>query len=160
MHRTVKPYPHHLRALASSIIPRFSKTIGPHATLFSFCFSLGVRIAAFAVLGPVERKPVSHKPISDIRRTDSANRHRSLPPVAIYLDAFDGASINEVEQRIRYLLSASELFAVFIPAKLIGRGRIDSEYANTGTVNFDSIAIDDGCLSNQVTGECQAIDGE
>lgn len=56
--------------------------------------------------------------------------------------------------------AASVLFAAFIPAKLIGLGRIDSEYANTGTVNFDSIAIDDGCLSNQVIGECQASDGE
>ena len=140
MHRTVKPYPHHLRALASSIIPRFYKTTGPHAPLLSFCFSLGVGIATFAVLGPIlgpiERKPVSHKPISYIRPTNGANRHRALPPVAIYLDAFDGASINEVEQRIRYLLSASELFAVFVPVKLIRLGRIDSEYANTGTVKF------------------------
>ena len=72
----------------------------------------------------------------------------------------DGATINEVEERVGCLLSAAVRFAVFVAAKLVGLGRIDSEYANTGAVNFDSIAIDDGCLSNQVTGECQSIDGE
>jgi hypothetical protein len=34
-------------------------------------------------LGPVERKPVSHKPVSDIRSTDGADRYRALVSVAI-----------------------------------------------------------------------------
>jgi hypothetical protein len=61
---------------------------------------LGRCVGAFAILGPVERKSGSHKPVSDIRPTDGADRHRALVSVAIYLDAFDGAMINELEQPI------------------------------------------------------------
>ena len=90
---------------------------------------LGLRrcVAAFAILGPVEREAVSHKPVSDIRPTDGADGHRALVSVAIYLDAFDGATINEVKQRIRCFLPAAVLVAARVMAKLIGFGRIDSE---------------------------------
>jgi hypothetical protein len=37
---------------------------------------------------------------------------------------------------------------------------IDSEYANAGAVNFDSVAVDHGCLTDQVVGECCAAEGE
>jgi len=109
-------------------------------------FGLGRGVAAFAILGPVERKPVSHKPVSDIRPTDGAARHHALVSVAIYLDAFDRATVNEVEQRIRCFLPAAVWAAVRVVAKLIGFGRIDSEYANAGAVNFDGVAVDtDAC---------------
>jgi hypothetical protein len=44
-------------------------------------------------------------------------------------------------------LSALVLLAVFVPAELVGLGRVDPEYANAGTVNFDGITVDDGSLS-------------
>jgi hypothetical protein len=71
----------------------------------------------------------------------------------MYLDAFDGATINEVKQRIRCFLPAAVLVAVPVVAKLIGFGRIDSEYANAGAMNFDGVAVDDGCLSDQFVSE-------
>ena len=52
------------------------------------------------------------------------------------------------------------LEAVRVVAKLIGFGRIDSKYANAGAVNFDGVAVDNGCLTDQFVGECSAADGE
>jgi hypothetical protein len=127
--------------------------------LFPLGFGLGRCVAAFTILGPVERKSVSHKPVSDIRPTDGADGDRALVSVAIYPDAFDGATINALEQRIRCFLPATVLVAVCVMAKLIGFGRIDSEYANAGAVNIDGVAVDNGCLSNQFVSERCAADG-
>jgi hypothetical protein len=123
-----------------------------------FCLRSGV--AAFAILGPVEREPVSHKPVSDIRPTDGADRHRALVSVAIYLDAFDEATTIVVVQCIRCFLPATVLVAASVVAKLIGFRRIDSEYANAGAVNFDGVAVDNGYLTDQFVSECSAANGK
>jgi len=59
---------------ASPIGPRLHETTRPHAPLLPLGFCLRRCVAAFAILGPVERKSVSHKPVSDIRPTDGADR--------------------------------------------------------------------------------------
>jgi len=80
---------------------------------------LRASVAAFAVLGPVERKSVPNKPVSDIGPTNGTDRHRSPISIAIYLDAIDEPTINEVEQRIGRLLSAAITLAFIVAAKLV-----------------------------------------
>ena len=52
---------------STSIGPRLLKPTCPHAPLLPLGFGLGRCVAAFAILGPVERRP-----------TDGAHRHRAL----------------------------------------------------------------------------------
>src|SRR5258708_39665034 len=68
-----------------------SRTTCPDAPLLPLGFGLGRCVAAFAILGPVERKSVSYEPASDMRPTNCADRDRALVSFAIYLDAFDVA---------------------------------------------------------------------
>jgi hypothetical protein len=49
-----------------------------------------------------------------------------------------------MKSNIRCSLPAAVLVAVCFVAKLIGFGRIDSEQANAGAVNFDGVAVDNG----------------
>lgn len=44
-------------------------------------------------------------------------------------------------------------FALFVAAKLIGLRRVNSEDANAGAVDFERVAVNDGCLSDQAVGE-------
>jgi hypothetical protein len=146
--------------VCNPIGPRLRETTCPHAAWLPLGLGLRRCVAAFAILGPVEREAVSHKPISNIRPTDGADRYRALVSVAIYLDTVDGATINQVKQRIRCFLPAAVVVAVRIVANLIGFGRIDSENPNADAVNLDGVSVDNRYLADQfVSGRC-AADGE
>ena len=75
---------------------------------------------------PVERQAVLDQPLCEIDAGDSADRDSALVPVAVNLDATDGAAGNEGIKIVRSLLPAAIVFAAMVPAELIGLGRIDA----------------------------------
>jgi hypothetical protein len=101
--------------------------------------------------------PVSHKPISNVSAPNGANSHRAVVSVPANLNAFNGPPGNKIEQRVRCFLTAA--IALLVAAKLIRLRRVHPEYENSGR-GFDGVAVDNGCLSNNVIGEGRAAYGE
>jgi hypothetical protein len=69
-----------------------------------------------------------------------------------------GTPGNIIEQRVRCLLAAAIPFALLVAAKLIRLRRVNSEYANSGAVDFDGVAVDgtDACPIRRCTGRSKA----
>ena len=89
--------------------------------------SLSFGVAAFTVLGPIQREPLPNEPITNIRPTNVADRHQALIPIPVYFDALDGTSAYEARELVRRLLAAAVQVALFVATKLIRFRRIDSE---------------------------------
>jgi hypothetical protein len=109
-------------------------------------------ICALRVLRPVEREAVLDQPFRQVDASNGADCYGAPVSVTVNFNALDRAVGNEGIKIVRGLLPAAILFAVVIPAKLIGFRCVNSPKANTLAMNFYCVAVDHCGLAGKVGG--------
>lgn len=137
---------------ACSIEPRLHVAALPDTLAGALSLALSFTIPALRVLGPIQRKPVAHKPFPEIPSRDRAGRNRAAIRVEADWNTIDGTAGNEGVKVVRGLRTATILQAVFAAAQLAALRCINAPKPDAHAMHVQRVAVDHAGLSDKIIG--------